>query len=146
MTTRSGKVGSPGQSRRNAFEADYQATSAAREQVTAKTKAGYLEKVGTPPAPKRNQALEKAIIADPTDEAADMVYADWLQAHGDANSARLAGGVEGARELLQIGDLDRGLRHGLDGESGLPDARLDPVLRGGLGAFAQRSADRVDNA
>lgn len=90
ITTRHGKVGAPGQVQHKTYDAYYEATSAAREVVHAKTKAGYVEKVGTPPAPKTNPALEKAIRANPLDGDAYLVYGDWLQSEGDPRGELIA--------------------------------------------------------
>ncbi len=107
VTTRHGKVGSPGQTKRKGFEAYYEATSEARKLVNAKTKLGYLEKVSTTtPAAKSNPALEKAIAANPLDEAAYMVYADWLQGQGDPRGELIA---------LQAGGKDKPAKKFFDG-------------------------------
>ncbi len=98
VQTRHGKVGSPGQTKRKTFKASYEVTAETRKLVATKTEDGYVEKVGTPPEPRTNPALEKAIAADPSDEAAFMVYADWLQAQGDLRGELIA---------LQAADKDR---------------------------------------
>ena len=104
VQTRHGKVGSPGQTTRKDFEASYEVTYETRKLVAAKTKAGYVEKVGTPPEARTNRALEKTIAADPTDEAAYLVYADWLQAQGDPRgeliALQIAGKTKPAAKLL----------------------------------------------
>jgi uncharacterized protein (TIGR02996 family) len=104
ITARHGKVGSPGQTKVKEYDAYYEATWDARKQVTSKIKAGYVEKVGQPPVARTNPALEKAIIANPTDDAAYLVYADWLQSHDDPRGELIAlqsaGKTKPAQKLL----------------------------------------------
>jgi uncharacterized protein (TIGR02996 family) len=74
----------------------------------------------------RHPDLEQAILADPEDERAYLVYADWLQAQGDPRgelAARMAAGDDGAELIAahraawlgSFGDFDRrelGWKHG----------------------------------
>jgi uncharacterized protein (TIGR02996 family) len=92
ITTRHGKIGSPGQTKRRGFGAGYEAKAESRRLVAEKLKQGYVEKVPgvTTPAAKTNAALEKAISRDPYDDAAYMVYGDWLQARDEPRGELIA--------------------------------------------------------
>ena len=99
VQTRHGKVGSLGQTKLKQHEADYEATWDAQKLVTAKVKLGFVEKVASKtPVAKSDAALEKAIIANPHDDAAYLVYGDWLQGHGDPRGELIA---------LQAGNKDK---------------------------------------
>jgi uncharacterized protein (TIGR02996 family) len=104
VRTRHGKIGTPGAPDARTFKANYEATREARRLVAANTAQGYVETVGSPPAPRSNAALEAAIVANPHDDAAYMVYADWLQSQGDRRgeliALQAAGKDDAARELL----------------------------------------------
>ena len=86
LTTRSGRVGSKGTTKKESFKGDVLANRAYAEQVDAKRKAGFRDPTKALPvstAP-REPALVVALRADRTDPAAYDVYADWLEAHGNA--------------------------------------------------------------
>jgi uncharacterized protein (TIGR02996 family) len=86
LTTRSGRIGSKGTTKKASFKGDALASGAYAEQVDAKRKAGFRDPTKALPlhtAP-REPALEAAVRADRGDHAAYDVYADWLEAHGNA--------------------------------------------------------------
>ena len=124
FTTTHGKIGSTGQTLRKAWP---DAASAKREHdklIAQKTKKGYtLVSKPAPaskgkPAPGKkparvaiplasgayNAALAKVIDADPTDDGAWSVYADWLQAQGDPR-----GELAAVQERLRAQPKDKAL-------------------------------------
>jgi len=106
LRTRFGKIGSPGQTKIKDFEAYYEATREFRRVLDAKTKEGYAQTVAgaAKTVAKTNAALEKAIVANPYDDAAYLVYADWLQGEGDPRGELIAlqasGKKAAAKKLL----------------------------------------------
>lgn len=98
FTVRWGRIGSRGQSIVKHFVTEPQARSAYDKLIAEKRRKGYRLVAGTeepearpekrPEQPvitraQRNPALEAAVIADPTDEAALLVLGDWLQTQND---------------------------------------------------------------
>ena len=86
LTTRSGLVGSKGTTKKDSFKGDALAYQAYTKLLAAKRKAGFRDPTKALPvstAP-REPALEAALRADRNDPAAYDVYADWLEAHGNA--------------------------------------------------------------
>ena len=138
FTTTWGRIGSAGQSTTKTFGSEAQAKKEYEKLIAEKVAKGYTETGGKADAGgaeegapagggaravgARNAELEQAILADPDDEAAYQVYADWLQGEGDprgelaAVQVALAGGddatlrarervlIEGNRQQL-LGDL-----------------------------------------
>jgi uncharacterized protein (TIGR02996 family) len=97
FTTTWGKIGTKGQSAKKSFASPAAAQKEHDKLVAEKTGKGYTLIGGQakkPPAAaapaKHNPELEKAIEADPDDEAAYLVYADWLQAQGDPRGELIA--------------------------------------------------------
>jgi uncharacterized protein (TIGR02996 family) len=120
FTTTYGRIGANGQTTIKSFKSDAEAKSAYEKLVAEKVKKGYALAGGEKPkakgkaapaekpatiAPRSNAALEKAIVANPTDADAYMVYADWLQGEGDPRGelvAMQAGGkTAAAKKLLE---------------------------------------------
>jgi uncharacterized protein (TIGR02996 family) len=84
FTTRYGKIGTPGQSTEKDFDSARAARRAHDGLIEEKTAKGYVEQAAADaPVVHRNPELERAILADPYDQSAYMVYADWLQGQGD---------------------------------------------------------------
>ncbi len=95
VTTRFGKIGSPGQTRLKVHPSPRLATAAVGAAVTKKLAEGYAAssskratarrdaEMVAPVAAARNPALEKAIAADPEGTEPYLVYGDWLQGAGD---------------------------------------------------------------
>ncbi|HEX4418575.1 MAG TPA: WGR domain-containing protein [Kofleriaceae bacterium] len=84
FTTRYGKIGTPGQQTEKDFDSARDARREHDKLIEEKTKKGYVEHGGPDvPVAQRNPELEQAIMADPYDGSAYMVYADWLQGQGD---------------------------------------------------------------
>src|SRR5687767_3801833 len=92
LRSRSGKIGANGQTKVKDFEHEYEATRELRKVVAQKTKEGYEPRVQGAKlvTPKSNAALEKAIVANPHDDDAYMVYADWLQSENDPRGELIA--------------------------------------------------------
>jgi uncharacterized protein (TIGR02996 family) len=111
VKTRYGKIGTDGQATLKEFDNKAAAFKEFDKLVAEKTKKGYEEKAGDGgggggggAAEKRNPDLEKAILADPNDKDAYMVYADWLQGQGDPRgeliALQIAGKDKAAKALL----------------------------------------------
>ena len=95
FTTTWGRLGTAGQSKTKTFGSEAQAEEEYEKLIAEKVSKGYVEKGGAADgggdgdaparagAGSRNPELEQAILADPDDEAAYLVYADWLQSQGD---------------------------------------------------------------
>jgi uncharacterized protein (TIGR02996 family) len=84
FTIRAGKVGSdddPTEIVRE-FPSPIAADKELKRLISGKKTEGYLE-VEEVPEVEGNPELEKAIAADPDSTQPYLVYADWLQAHGD---------------------------------------------------------------
>jgi uncharacterized protein (TIGR02996 family) len=97
LYTRFGKIGTTGQTRIKDFGSPKEAQAQREKDIAAKRKEGYTDAGGKAPAKdgkrataaaKRSAAsnpdLEAAILQDLDDEAAYLVYGDWLQAQGDS--------------------------------------------------------------
>ena len=86
LTTRSGRVGSAGTTKKKSFKGNALANRAYAEEVEAKRKAGFRDPATAlhPSTAPCEPALEAAVRADRADPAACDVYADWLEAHGNA--------------------------------------------------------------
>ena len=86
LTTRSGRIGSKGKTKKQSFKGDALAQRAYAEQILAKRTAGFRDPTKALPEhdDPREPALEAAVRADRSDPAAYDVYADWLEAHGNA--------------------------------------------------------------
>ena len=114
VKTRYGKIGTPGQATLKEFDTKAQAFKEFDKLVAEKTKKGYEEKTGGGGegdgdggggggGSKSNPKLEKAILANPYDRDAYMVYADWLQSEGDPRGELIAlqlAGKEGPAKKL----------------------------------------------
>lgn len=94
VTMRQGRVGSEGKITRKELASPEQAQAEVDKQISAKLEKGYTQPGAAPtaavtpgaPLPARqaaNSELEAAMLQDPDDEEASMVYADWLQTQGD---------------------------------------------------------------
>lgn len=94
FTTRWGKIGTTGQETSKDFDTRADARREYDKLIAEKTKKGYLlvsDGGGdAPPVAKSNPELEAKIDADPEDLHAYEVYADWLQAAGDARGELIA--------------------------------------------------------
>ena len=120
VKTRFGKIGAQGQMRLKDFKSKSDAAADLESQLAKKLKEGFIEpKAAKKPEAKgapaksasaktapsaSNPALEKAIVANPYDNDAYMVYADWLQAQGDPRgelaALQLAGKDKEAKKFL----------------------------------------------
>jgi uncharacterized protein (TIGR02996 family) len=109
VKTRFGKVGAQGQMRLKDFKSKADAAADLESQIAKKRKEGFAEAGGGGTTKKTievksNPALEKAILANPYDDDAYMVYADWLQDQGDPRgeliALQAAGKDKEARKLL----------------------------------------------
>lgn len=105
FTVRYGRIGSDGQSKTKLFDDAATATKEAEKLIRSKTKKGYELVPETPSeesaaavasgsSDERNPELEAAIIANPGDEEAWAVYADWLGTVGDARGELIALGIQ----------------------------------------------------
>ena len=83
VTTRYGKLGTEGQTTEKEFDGRAEAFREYGRLVAEKTRKGYVEKGGGGATDKRHPEFEKAIVADPHDASAYVVYADWLQEQSD---------------------------------------------------------------
>ncbi|HEU0030176.1 MAG TPA: WGR domain-containing protein [Kofleriaceae bacterium] len=95
VKTRYGKIGSGGQQTVKDFGSRADAMKEHDRLVAEKTRKGYVAKGGggataAAPATTSNPELEKAIDANPYDEDAYSVYADWLQDQGDPRGELIA--------------------------------------------------------
>ena len=96
VKTRFGKIGSQGQMRLKEFKSAADAEADLEGQLAKKVKEGFAEAAPAPAkskpaaAAKSNPDLEKAILANPDDADAYMVYADWLQGQGDPRGELIA--------------------------------------------------------
>ena len=87
-TVRYGKIGTTGQTSAKSFKSPGEARADHDKLVAEKRKKGYQLVRGEAPAGPtithaRNEKLEAAIASDPDNADAYVVYADWLQSHGD---------------------------------------------------------------
>jgi uncharacterized protein (TIGR02996 family) len=90
FVTRYGRIGTDGQKTPKKFASPEKAREEAKKLIAEKVGKGYVEQRGGDDgvrapvvAAARNPELEQAILADPDDESAYLVYADWLQGQGD---------------------------------------------------------------
>jgi uncharacterized protein (TIGR02996 family) len=99
FTTTWGRIGTAGQSKTKTCGSEAAAKKEYEKLIAEKVGKGYVEAGGkadvggdeddAPPSGNaraggaRNAELEKAILADPDDDEAYQVYADWLQGKGD---------------------------------------------------------------
>jgi uncharacterized protein (TIGR02996 family) len=89
VLTRYGRIGSDGKVTRKELSGGAAGRKEYDKLLASKLKKGYVQVGGGPagaqPAVKHavNEELEAAILADPDDDEACMVYADWLQTQGD---------------------------------------------------------------
>ena len=115
VRTRYGKIGASGQLTIKEFDSKGEAFKEQDKLIAEKTKKGYEQKggdgetnddLGVAKGDARNPALEKAILADPTDENAYSVLADWLQDQGDPRGElimlQLAKKTKAAAALLVV--------------------------------------------
>lgn len=84
FTVTYGRVGTAGQSNTKVFADEATATKEAEKVTRSKVKKGYALVAAAAPAADPAQALRDAILANPDDAAAWLVYADWLVEQGDA--------------------------------------------------------------
>lgn len=78
-----GRLGTTGQQKTHAFATAAEARSELEVLVAEKTKKGY-RRVDAPAQPPREPKLEQAMFDARADEGPALVYADWLQANGNA--------------------------------------------------------------
>jgi uncharacterized protein (TIGR02996 family) len=88
FTTRFGKIGTDGQTSAKSYKNAGEARAEYDKLVAEKTKKGYKlvrgdAPVAAAPVHARDAKLEAALVADPDNADAYLVYADWLQAQGD---------------------------------------------------------------
>jgi uncharacterized protein (TIGR02996 family) len=108
--TRYGRIGTNGQKTFKEFVSPEKARQEAEKLIAEKVGKGYVEKggeggdedepagpVGSAGAGARNPELEEAILADPDDESAYLVYGDWLQAQGDPRGELITLSAQAAR-------------------------------------------------
>ncbi len=90
FTARWGKIGTSGQSKTQEFDSPKEARAAAEKLINEKLKKGYEEVGGGDDAEgdgdgggdfQWNADCEAAILKNPEDPKAYLVYADWLQSH-----------------------------------------------------------------
>lgn len=92
-TVRFGKIGSAGQTSQKRFKTAAAAYEDYVNLVREKLGKVYARKRGEPqhpPESKRDAKLEAAIEADPDNADGYLVYADWLQSHGDPRGELIA--------------------------------------------------------
>jgi uncharacterized protein (TIGR02996 family) len=101
FTTTYGKIGTDGQSTTKEFDSPERAKKEYDKLIAEKVKKGYelvadegdddgdTEERPTT-AEQRNPTLEKAILAQPDDDQAYLVYGDWLQSVGDVRGELIA--------------------------------------------------------
>lgn len=119
FTTTYGKIGTAGKATTKSFASDAEAKKEHDKIVAEKVKKGYVPS-GAPAAivdgdgargedgpDRRNPELEAAIIADPGDEAAYQVYADWLSGQGDPRGELIALQMKHARGPAARALMDR---------------------------------------
>jgi uncharacterized protein (TIGR02996 family) len=116
FTTTYGKIGSEGQSTTKEFDSPEKAKKEYEKLIAEKVKKGY-ELVGgenegegedeggdEAASEQRNPTLENAILAQPDDAQAFLVYGDWLQSVGDVRGELIAlqhaGKDEAAAKLI----------------------------------------------
>ena len=109
FTVRYGKFGTEGQTQTKSYKDEAKAAAEAEKKVAEKTKKGYVEveveaaaedasaSASAEKAGARNPELEQAIFDEPSKRQAWSVYADWLQAQGDAWGERLSLGIAHAQ-------------------------------------------------
>ena len=90
-----------------------------------------------PPAPvtenARNEALEAALLEDPENEAAWLVYGDWLQQQGDPRGTHIA--LRAAAKTNDLLAIDRLRKH---------EARYSDYLQLSLGHLGWGFLERVE--
>ena len=90
IVTRSGKLGSPGQTKRAELASKPDALAKYNQAIGEKTGKGYVERGSGESIDARNPALEQAIASDPYDATAYSVLGDWLQDQGDPRGELIA--------------------------------------------------------
>ncbi|QSQ17586.1 WGR domain-containing protein [Myxococcus landrumensis] len=91
FTTTWGRIGTNGQTKTQQFDSEETAKKEHDKLVREKENKGY-ERVGASASTKgaSNPELEAAILKAPDDEAAYLVYGDWLQGQGDPRGEFIA--------------------------------------------------------
>lgn len=97
-TTRWGKVGTDGRTTEKSFASRAAAKQAFEKLVAEKVAQGYAERVATAAAGGASTKgvsavspeMERAVLADPRDDAGYLVYGDWLQSQGDPRGELIA--------------------------------------------------------
>lgn len=103
-----GQQGTRGNSENAGFRTEADTQAGFEKLIAKKLKEGFVEQARVVPSTsieaKTNPALEKAIVANPDDADAYMVYADWLQDQGDPRgeliALQAAGKQAAAKKLL----------------------------------------------
>jgi uncharacterized protein (TIGR02996 family) len=94
-TARWGLIGTEGQSKTQTFKSPMEAWNVYEKLIIEKEKRGYVMAGKEPPKPKTrasksNPELEAAILADPDNTDAYLVYGDWLQRQDDPRGELIA--------------------------------------------------------
>jgi uncharacterized protein (TIGR02996 family) len=111
FVTRYGRIGTSGQKTFKEFVSPEKARQEAEKLIAEKVGKGYVEKggegrgeeeepaggVGSAGAGAGNPELEQAILANPDDESAYLVYGDWLQTQGDPRGELITVSAQAAR-------------------------------------------------
>lgn len=99
FTTRWGKIGTSGQEKKQTFSNPVEAKQEYEKLIASKVKKGYEPVEGTEDEGEEgngeakaasNPELEAAILKDPDNTEAYLVYADWLQSQGDPRGELIA--------------------------------------------------------
>jgi uncharacterized protein (TIGR02996 family) len=92
FTTRWGRIGTRGQEKTQSFSTPAEAKQEYKKLIASKVKKGYVLAGESPQsAPLAgNPELEAAILNDPDNVEAWLVYGDWLQAQGDPRGELMA--------------------------------------------------------
>ena len=114
LKIRFGKQGTRGESQSEGFKTEELTRAGLERWVAKKLKEGFTEQIGpvvitSSIEAKSNPGLEKAIVANPGDADAYMVYADWLQDQGDPRGELIAlqtGGKKAAAKKLFDANVD----------------------------------------
>jgi len=86
LSIRSGEVGGEGTLEKKRLRYEYEAGMEMGRLIKAQEKKGFArvrEEIPAEPSAARDPELEAALIEDPDDVDAALVYGDWLQAQGD---------------------------------------------------------------
>jgi uncharacterized protein (TIGR02996 family) len=136
ITTRWWNVGTLGQSERRDFESPAEAKREYDKRTASKLKKGYRpqEETGpsTPLGVTGNRGLESTILANSDDLGSYLVYADWLQSHGDPRGELIS--VQHARLSADTPELKKREAQLMKAQGGALFGGLEKLLKkdGGL--------------